>query len=393
MGLSGCEGDDSNAAPTFVPKILYSFGSGSTDAAGPDQIMQASDGNFYGATSTGGASGLGAVFKITPAGVETVLHSFTGAPADGASPQNSRLIQGSDGNLYGTTLNGGASDLGTVFMISPDGAETILYSFTGGVADGANPSGGLLQYSDGNFYGTTDTGGANNSGTAFKLTPAGVETVIYSFVALVKGSDIIPAYALIEGSDGNLYGISADGGSLDSGTVFSLSTEGVETVLHTFGNGDDGEQPNADLTLGSDGNLYGTTPFGGSNATLPSDGGMGGGSSPGTVFKVTPDGVETVIHSFSISPDDGSFPLAGVFQGSDGNLYGTTAFGGAKSLGTVFRLTPAGVETVLHSFTGGAGDGDGPGGNLIEGSDGNLYGTTGGGGANGNGTFFRIVLN
>jgi uncharacterized repeat protein (TIGR03803 family) len=381
--VNGCRGGGGHGGGGPL-EILYSFGSSSTDATGPDGMLtQGTDGNFYGATSRGGASGKGVVFKITPTGEETLLHSFTGSPSDGASPETTRLIQGTDGNFYGVTPAGGANDRGTIFMLTPEGIETVLYSFAGGTGDGALPFCGLVQGSDGNFYGTTLQGGLNDTGTVFKFTLAGVETILFSFAPFGSVAATSLYAALLQGSDGNLYGMSMNGGLTNNGTVFRVTTDGALTVLHSFGGSDDGFSPNLRLIFGNDGNLYGTTGDGGANAAPV---GLG------TVFKLTPDGVETVLHSFAEKPLDGNHPEGGLVQGSDGNFYGTTAFGGANDLGTVFKLTPAGIETVLYSFTGGPSDGSRPIDNMVEGSDGYLYGMTSEGGASNQGTFFRIAV-
>jgi uncharacterized repeat protein (TIGR03803 family) len=355
---------------------------------GPSGVLiQGSDGNFYGTTYRGGlaecshgaatsdpfAIGCGTVFKISPAGEETVLHVFAAAPADGANPQV--LIQGIDGNFYGTTDSGGGNNAGTVFKLTPEGVETIVYSFTGG-ADGAIPR-GLVQGSDGNFYGTTG-GPANSVGSVFKLTPQGVETVLYSFAGPPDGA--APVGRLIQGSDGNFYGVTYDGGAgvvhpmgSYGGTVFKVTPEGIETILHRF-SGPDGQSPQAGLIEGSDGNFYGTTSLG-----------IG---ALGTVFELTPEGVETTLYTFSGS--DGAYPVASLIQGSDGNFYGTTSNGGTNVSGTAFQLTPAGVLTVLYSFP--KSSVPGPDTNLVQGSDGNLYGASFYGGAYNRGYFFGLVL-
>jgi uncharacterized repeat protein (TIGR03803 family) len=384
--LSGCGGGDGGgAAQPSTAENLYSFGSSSTDAAGPDrELFLGTDGNFYGTTSGGGIgggtrlkggpfNGDGTVFKITPTGAETVLHSFADSPADGANSQG--LTQGSDGNFYGTTLNGGANQRGTVFKLTPEGVESILHSFAGG-SDGDHPVGGLVQGTDGNFYGMAINYFENSNGMVFKLTPEGVLTRLHTFIG---GSDgAFPSGRLLQGSDGNFYGMTTQGGPDNRGTVFKVTPEGVETVLHSFSGGSaDGAGPqNARLIQGSDGNLYGTTT-------------NGGAQNFGTVFKITPEAVETVLYSFS-GLSDGAYPLAGLFQGSDGNFYGTTSAGGMNDGGTIFKLAPAGVVTVLYPFSR---VGDQPLSNLAEGSDGNLYGTTYEGGANSSGYFFRFVLN
>jgi uncharacterized repeat protein (TIGR03803 family) len=412
LAVSGCGGGDggSTAQPapplTVTAQILYSFGGTSTDAMGPSGVLiQGSDGNVYGTTYRGGlavaecrdgaatsdpyAIGCGTVFKISPTGEETVLHLFAAAPADGVNP--GVLIQGSDGNFYGTTAGGGTNNVGTVFGVTPEGVETILYSFTGG-PDGAGAV-GLVQGSDGNFYGTTSGGGANNFGTVFKLTPAGVETVLYSFTGTSgdesEGDGAFPVGQLIQGADGNFYGVTFSGGEGAShdgqygGTVFKVTPDGIETILHRF-SGPDGESPVAGLMQGSDGNFYGTTP--------------GGNTTSGTVFKLTPEGVETTLYTFG--SDGALWPYASLIQGSDGNFYGTTEGGGNADGGTMFQLTPAGVVTVLYSFPNTSGENDGtqlpgaePNTNLIQGGDGNLYGTALQNGAYDRGYFFKLVLN
>jgi uncharacterized repeat protein (TIGR03803 family) len=350
--------------------LLYSFAGGSGDSADPyHTLIQGSDGDFYGTTLAGGAGNVGTIFKVTPSGTETVFYSFASIPYSG-------LVQGSDGNIYGTTASGGTSGRGTVFKITPSGTETVLYSFPAG---GSEPYTGLIQGSDGNFYGTTGANGTSDDGTVFKVTPSGTETVLHVFAK--SGSDgEIPYAGLIQGSDGNFYGTTYFGGSNGLGTVFKVTPSGTETVLYSFAGGSgDGEHPYAGVIQGSDGNFYGTTY-------------QGGTSGNGTAFKITPSGTETVLYAFAGGISDGANPEAGLIQGSDGNFYGNTLKGGASGLGTVFKLTPSGTETILHAFAGGGSDGANPSANLVQGSDGNLYGSTGAGGTSGDGTFFKVTL-
>jgi uncharacterized repeat protein (TIGR03803 family) len=396
-GGSGSGGSGSGSTPpslTVTEETLYAFGSSSTDAISPSGVLlEGSDGNFYGTTEYGGINGSvssdnfignGTVFKITPTGEETVLYSFAGGSADGANPQV--LIQGSDGNFYGVTSNGGANNVGTVFKLTPEGVETILYSFVAG--NGPENPAALIQASDGDFYGTSPRSGQYGSGQIFKVTPKGVLTLLYTFGATAFDG-AIPVGQLVQGSDGNFYGVTESGGqncipdgqaSLPCGTVFKVTPTGVETILHMF-SGPDGVNPGAGLIQGSDGNFYGTTTGGVTN-------------SGGTVFEITPGGVETTLYSFSqpvepagFTPDAG--PDAGLTESSDGNFYGTTYAGGETGGGFVFQLTPAGVVTVLYSFPSSKAN---PATNLVQGSDGNLYGTTQLGGAHGDGYFFRLVL-
>jgi uncharacterized repeat protein (TIGR03803 family) len=412
----------------FADSVLHSF-SGATGQAGAADgansnfaLLQASDGNFYGTTPNGGAYGQGTVFKMTAAGVESVIYSFSGNggvsnSTDGAEPE-STLIQGTDGNLYGTTYLGGAYNQGAVFKVTPSGSETVLYSFSGcgfqgicgitGSTDGANPN-GMIQGSDGYFYGTTYGGGANTAfglggGTVFRVTPAGIETVLHSFsgAGIVAGStDGAAPISLMQGSDGNFYGTTETGGAYyvpfgGQGVVFKLTAAGAESVLYSFAGGgavsgstDSGSPGQDPLVEGSDGNFYGTA----SN---------GGTYNQGTVYRITPPGLETVLYSFSgngglAGSADAAFPYAGLVLGSDGNFYGTTDFGGAYNNGAVYRITPAGTETVLYSFSGagalaGSTDGAGPAANLIQGTDGNFYGTTYYGGAYNEGVLFRLAI-
>ncbi|HXC09678.1 MAG TPA: choice-of-anchor tandem repeat GloVer-containing protein, partial [Steroidobacteraceae bacterium] len=316
----------------------------------------------------GGTSNGGTIYEISPSGTETLVYSFASMPWAG-------LTQGSDGNFYGTTASGGTSGRGTVFTLTPSGTETVLYSFPAGSSE---PYCGLIQGSDGNFYGTTGANGTSDGGTVFEITPSGVKTVLHVFPK--TGSDgEIPYAGVIQGSDGNLYGTTYFGGSSGFGTVFKVTPGGTETVLYSFAGGSDGEHPYAGVIQGSDGNFYGTTY-------------QGGAGGYGTVFKITPSGTETVLHSFAGGSSDGANPEAGLTQGTDGNFYGNTYLGGASNLGTVFEITPSGTETVLHSFAGGSSDGANPTANLLQSSDGNLYGSTGAGGTSGYGTFFKVTL-
>jgi uncharacterized repeat protein (TIGR03803 family) len=264
-----------------------------------------------------------------------------------------------------------------VFKLDTTGTETVLYSFTGG-ADGAYPGAGVIQDSAGNLYGTTYEGGASESGVVFKLDTTGTETVLYSFTGGADGGN--PEAGVIRDSAGNLYGTTPFGGVsgvcyAGCGVVFKLDTSGTETVLYSFTGGADGGSPNAGVIRDSAGNLYGTTP-------------IGGASGYGVVFKLDTTGTETALYSFT-GGADGGYPAAGVIQASAGNLYGTTQAGGVSGSGVVFKLDPAGAETVLYSFTGGA-DGGAPFAGLIRNSAGNLYGTAIGGGINNHGVVFRI---
>ncbi len=390
---------------------LHSFAGYSTDGASPyGGLVQASDGNFYGTTYAGGDSsncqgGCGTVFRITPAGSLTTLHSFDWY--DGASPTGA-LVQGADGNLYGTTYGGGANPrVGTVFRITPAGALTTLYSFCAltNCADGQQPYAGLVRGSDGNFYGTTLEGGANTGcslgsgscGTVFKITPGGALTTLYSFCAQHGCTDGGNPYAgLVQGGDGNFYGTTFGRGINGYGTVFKITPAGALTSLYSFcsqTNCADGEYPQAGLMQASDGNFYGTTP----------EGGGGQYHQGGTVFKITSSGTLTTLYNFCSQPAcaDGADSLAALLQGPDGNLYGTTIGGGAyctqnSGCGTIFKITRNGILTTLHSFDD-TDDGKAPFAGLVHATDGNFYGTTTFGanpacttGLHGCGTVFRL---
>jgi uncharacterized repeat protein (TIGR03803 family) len=346
---------------------LYSFtgGDGATPHAG---LIADPAGNLYGTTWGGGASGQGTVFQLDPSGNLTVLYSFAGG--DGSRPGGG-LIADSSGNLYGTTINGGAQDAGTVFQLTPSGALNLLYSFTGG-SDGALPFAGLIADAAGNLYGTTIDGGAGGQGTVFQLDPSGTLTVLYS------SNEGSPWAGLIADATGNLYGTTDAGDG--PGTVFQLTPSGTLTVLHRF-TGRDGAVPHGRLIADAASNLFGTTHNGGT-------------SGYGTVFQLDSSGTLTVLHSFT-GGSDGAYPEAGLIADAGGNLYGTTYGGGAGGQGTVFQVTLSGVLTVLHSFTGGS-DGGRPVADLLADAAGNLYGTTGLGGATascpgGCGTVFELT--
>ena len=371
LGASLVRGDSG------VEAVLHSFEAGAIDGAYPySSLVLASDGNFYGTTYSGGTHNAGTAFKLSPGGSFSTLYNFGANVSDGDSPR-AGLVQGSDGNFYGTTQSGGAHAGGTVFQLKADGSITTLYAFGAGSGDGLNPNAALIQGTDGNFYGTTQGGGSHGGGTVYKITTGGTLTTLYTF-GNNSTDGIIPSVGLIQGSDGNLYGTTYFGGAHGFGTVFKVTPGGTETVLYSFAGGNDGEHPYAGVIQGSDGNFYGTTY-------------QGGASGYGTVFKLTPSGIETVLYTFAGGSSDGAYPEAGVIQGSDGNFYGSTLQGGASGLGLVFKLTPSGTETILHAFAG-ASDGANPTANLVLGSDGNLYGSTSAGGSSGDGTLFKVSL-
>jgi uncharacterized repeat protein (TIGR03803 family) len=348
-------------AHTQTETVLYSFTTNPSDGTNPfSGLTLDAKGNLYGTTYFGGTFGFGTVFKISPTGTETVLYNFTGG-ADGAYPYGSDLIRDKAGNLYGTTNFGGANGEGTVFMLSPSGSETVLHSFAPDGVDGFFPFGGLVMDKAGNLYGTTLQGGAKNFGTVFKLTPAGVETILHSFQADADGA--YPSnVTLALGKKNVLYGTTNSGGAGRVGTVFKVTQTGSETVLHTFAiDGVDGYFPFGGVVLDKKGNLYGTTHAGGTFDN-------------GTVFKITPAGTETIMHNFTGGADGGE-PYAHVALDKLGNLYGTTYFGGSSGVGTVFSVDPTGKEGVLHSFKSNP-DGAYPVAGVVLDKKNNLYGTT-----------------
>ncbi len=368
--------------------------------------LQGFDGKLYGGTANGGMNtctlfGLpftcGVVFTTTLSGAVTVLHNFDGT--DGTSP-NGTLVQDVQGNLYGVTQYGGQSDAcapygangcGTVFKITPQGAFSSLYSFCSlaNCMDGANPFGGLLLGIDGNLYGATAYGGnhvdcaGNGCGTIFKITTTGRLTTLHGFA----GTDGSYPYApLVQSSSGILYGVASGGGTSNAGSIFTITNSGKLTTLHNF-SGTDGSDPNP-LILATDGNLYGTTTYGGTNTNS-----MCGINGCGTAFEITSSGELTILYNFCSAANcaDGFVPLWSLFQATDGSLYGNTSeysFTTPVCCGTIFKITATGTFTNLYTFSGA--DGDFPQGSLMQDTNGTLYGTTGYGGDVGVGNIFRL---
>lgn len=324
--------------------------------------------------------------------------SFTLTPlvafnnTNGAYPQ-AGLTVGADGNLYGATYSGGTNQTGTLFKLTLDGDFTSLYSFSTGAynasftlftnADGAVPYGQLARGTDDTLWGTTSSGTTNGHGTVFQITTNGVMTLLVSFNT-TNGAN--PQAGVVSGNDGRFYGTTLRGGSNDVGTVFQLTSNGTVTVLHSF-NSTNGSYPFAGVTWGRDGLLYGATQIGGLNGN-------------GTVFKVTTNGNFTSLFSFAAPVANGSgastnlagaSPLGGLTLGADGNLYGVARLGGQYGRGTAFRMTTNGVLTVLANFNGT--NGSNPEASLLLAADGSFYGTTYGGGTNGGGTIFNLTTN
>jgi uncharacterized repeat protein (TIGR03803 family) len=311
---------------------------------------------------------------------EKILHKFLGG-SDGSGSMAGLTADGA-GNLYGTTVGGGGGTgcfqgtdfgCGTVFEVSSSGTEIVLHAFAGG-CDGAWPYGSVISDAQNNLYGTTAVGGVCNNddgyGTVYKLAPGGTETVLYAFQGGTDGGN--PYGNLVRDENGNVFGTTAYGGAMGGcggngcGVVFEVAPGGGETVLHVFQGAPDGSRPAAGLIMDGSGNLWGTTSEGGGSANC--NGGCG------TVFEVAPNGTETILYSFK-GETDGCFPMAGLILDSAGDLYGTAEACGADNYGTVFEVTPGGSETTLHSFQSGA-DGELPLAGLVMDNSGNLYGTT-----------------
>jgi uncharacterized repeat protein (TIGR03803 family) len=367
-------------AQTLTPLTSFNGANG----ANPDlmSLVQGSDGTFYGTTQNGGVNNSGTVFSITPAGSLTVLHNFGGGGTDGSFPL-AGLLQGADGNFYGTTSSGGTNNDGTIFKVTPAGSVSTLYSFTGG-EDGANPYAPLVQDTNGNFYGTTQAGGDDFFGTVFEFSSTGSLTPLHNFVGGTDGS--APYAGLVLAADGNLYGTSSGSGDESPGTVFRVTTAGSFTTIYNFcpsgGSCPNGQIPYARLVQATDGSFYGTTTAGGSG-------------NHGTVFRVTSTGSLTTLWTFCMQGGcpDGANPYAGLIQAADGNFYGTTKVGGnTNNAGTIFQITSAGALTTLYKFCAQSGcqDGEFPVGGLIQGSDGKFYGTTFQGGTSNDGTVFNL---
>jgi uncharacterized repeat protein (TIGR03803 family) len=355
---------------------LHSFTTSGTGLNPYAGLIQAKDAFMYGTTLNGGASGYGSAFKVATSGSFSLLHSFTNG-LDGSAPF-AGLVQGRDGNFYGAAFQGGNSSSGTVFKMTSTGGFTFLYSFLGG-DDGTDPAASLIQGADAKLYGTAYQGGTNNLGSVFSITTNGVFAPLISFD---QDNGANPVASLVQATNGVLYGTTYLGGTNDYGTVFSVTTNGALTTLVSFGY-TNGAYPVGSLIQASDGLFYGTTGEGGTN------GGWG------TIFRMTADGTLSTLYSFAY--DDGAYPGAGLFQATDGNLYGTTAEGGLGGQGTVFRVTTNGVLTTVVWFNGA--NGANPQSPVIQARDGSFCGTAeyGGTGYNGaaftgDGLVFRLVL-
>lgn len=364
-------------AQTFT--TLYSFAG--LDGLDPYQapLIQGEDGNLYGTTDFGGTANWGTIFRITRAGVLTTLYNFCTQSncADGGQP-NAGLALAVDGNFYGMTTSGGANNWGTVFKLTPDGILTTLHSFCfeKDCLDGASPYGGLVQAADGNLYGTTEQGGPTGRGTMFRITVEGVFTIIHNFcVHLPQCHDgYSPRGNLIQATNGKLYGTTSSGGARNqSGTVFSIDRHGAFDYVDLQDAGAGGG-PEAGV-LQVSGRLYGTT----YNSQIKGN---------GTLFRVDRDKTARTVYWFCVSQDcsDGANPTAALIQATDGSVYGTTSKGGDLSCmspagngcGTIFQIAPGGKFVTVHTFE--ASDGSLPNAGLFQATNGVLYGVTSSGG-------------
>lgn len=306
-------------------------------------LLQASDGSFYGTNVQGGAHNQGTIFNVTPDGTFATIYNFGSASTDGTYP-NGALTQGTDGNLYGVTQNGGAHSLGTIFRVTPGGTFTTLHSFAGAPADGGTPKGGLIQATDGNFYGTCSEGG-KGGGIVFRMTPAGVVT-IFDIFAGTTGESGSPYAGVVQAADGNLYGTAG-------AHVFKMSLAGTFAVISSWATdpnfADGGEY--SGLIQATDGNLYGISPTGGVNQG-------------GYIFRVALSGAASVVYSFtnvtggSAPNPNGATPQGGVTQAPDGNLYGVALGGVGASqttlgAGVVYRLTLPAATPPAPTITSG----------------------------------------
>jgi len=357
--------------PAQTYKVLYNFGSHAGDPSNPrysGAISQGRHGYLYTSADDYWTDAIGSAFSLTTNGQLTVLHRFN--IVDGEAPVGGVSL-GADGYYYGTTTFGGGAGFGTVFNMRADnGGVGTLYSFSGG-DDGAYPNAAPVRSIGGDFFGTT-VGTSNTHGSIYKVSASGVFTLMHVFT----GSDGSAPYApLVQAADGDFYGTTFAGGAYGYGTIFRISRWGDFTLLYHF-DFNHGAHPYASLVQGADGDFYGVTT-------------QGGSSSVGVAFKLKPHGNVIVLHNFT-GGSDGSNPVGGLMQATDGNFYGTNNVGGAHSWGVLFRMSPTGVFKVLHAFdwTTGAS----PQAALLQHTNGVLYGTTAVGGSAGKGAFYTWDL-
>ena len=386
-------------APAANIVVLYAL-SNSVDGGTPyGGVIQASNGVLYGTTVNGGTNGYGAIFSITTNGLFTPLYSFKSIPTDGAQPY-AGLVQGTNGNFYGTASQAGSNNYGSIYKMTSAGGFAEMYGFSLlhlqqssrnlTNTDGANPGVGLVQGTNGNFYGAAPAGGSNGYGAVFEITAAGAFTRLYSFT---NGADGANPGGLMQSSNGLIYGTATNGGNNGCGAIFKMTAAGVLTPLYSFMNGVDGAHPGPALTQGTNGVLYGATSAGGTNGS-------------GTIFQITTNGVFSPLYSFATASTsglglmtnaDGIFP-GSLAQGGGGVLYGFCQAGGLNGTGTLFQFSPTGGLSVLWTFlVGSLGSGGwinafGANPTGITLGRGVLYGTTKDGGSNSFGTVFQLGI-
>lgn len=356
---------------------IYNFTDSPTSGANPWYVtlVQGTNGNFYGTTYNGGKYVSGTIFDVTPGGQQKILYSFGGSANDGAYPTGG-LTLGTDGNFYGTTQQGGSESQGIIFKITPTGTYTILHNFNAFI-DGAFPWGPPILASDGNFYGTSSGGGPNDRGLVYKITSSGTFSEVYRFDVAHGYSPVAPP---TQGADGFLYIPVVQGGTYFCGTIVQISTAGVLNNTYDFPCGPGGSFPLGPLVQAENGDFYSTTQDGGANGE-------------GTIYQVTTGLAVTVLHSFGVNFGDGTFPAAGLLLATDGNYYSATAEGGTYDDGTLFNTTTGGTYTSLFNFNNSA--------NLlqmsplsppVQGTSGLLYGVTEFGGGANDGTVYTLNM-
>jgi uncharacterized repeat protein (TIGR03803 family) len=352
---------------------LYSFSSNnSTQPIQPQANMaQGRDGDFYGISASGDGCCQGWFYKITSTGVLTSLTAM--AQSEGTNCNG--VVLGTDGNFYGTCYSDPTNN-GTLIKVTPAGAITVMHTFTGSTTDGCFPLAPPIQGTDGNFYGTTGFCGANGYGTAYKLTLAGAYSLLYSFQG--PPNDTAEPLGLIQGTDGNFWGM-GNGWIISDGGVFKISSAGKETLVYAFKGGPgDGQNPYTSLIQGIDGNFYGNTEYGGTNQL-------------GTIYKLTTAGVETLLYNFP-NQTDGAYPRLPLTQGPDGLLYGMAtdcAAGGCAQAG-LFDITTKGAYKSLYLYPLGGSNSIQPFAPLLLSTNGTLYSTTSQGGTAENGSFYSV---
>ncbi|HTK79464.1 MAG TPA: choice-of-anchor tandem repeat GloVer-containing protein [Rhizomicrobium sp.] len=358
-----------------IYKVIHQFTGASGDGAySYSDVNLDNTGNLYGTTHNGGAHDVGAIYKIAPDGTETLLHSFT-VGNNGYNPYGGVTIDEATGDLYGTTEFGGTSDAGVIWKLESNGTYTVLHSFDD-ANDGKQPRWRMIRDGTGNFYGVALFGGGSGDGTVFEYKANGRFKLLHTFSG-AEGAN--PVGRLERDRSGNLFGVTFSGGTHNWGTVYEIASNGTFTTLYSFSGGSDGGFPEGGMERDKDGNLYGTT--------------ASGGTGYGTVFKLAPDETLTTLYTFTDGSDGGA-PFGDLLL-SHGNLYGTTTMGAGgdcqNGCGSVFKLNRAGTLRTLYRFTGGTVDGGQADAGLSEGANGILYGATPYYGIDGDGVVFSLT--